>query len=64
VLDAQGNLYGTTSKGGAYNYGTVFKLDTSANEAVLYSFTGTAGDGVYPYAGLVLDAQGNLYGTT
>jgi uncharacterized repeat protein (TIGR03803 family) len=64
VLDAQGNLYGTTYQGGANFRGTVFKLDTSGNETLLYSFTGTGGDGAYPYAGLVLDAQGNLYGTT
>jgi len=63
VLDAQGNLYGTTNRGGASYYGTVFKLDTAGKETVLYSFTGGA-DGGYPYAGLVLDAQGNLYGTT
>ena len=64
VRDAQGNLYGTTVLGGAYNYGTVFKLDTTGKETVLYSFTGTGGDGANPYAGLVRDAQGNLYGTT
>ena len=40
VLDAQGNLYGTTVRGGAYGAGTVFKLDTTGNETVLYSFTG------------------------
>ena len=63
VQDAQGNLYGTTGGGGAYGAGTVFKLDTSGNETVLYSFTGTGGDGSGP-TGVVLDAQGNLYGTT
>jgi uncharacterized repeat protein (TIGR03803 family) len=71
VLDAQGNLYGTTAAGGnlaydcgeGYGCGTVFKLDTAGNETVLYSFTGAGGDGASPYAGLVLDAQGNLYGT-
>ena len=62
VLDAQGNLYGTTASGGAYGSGTVFKLDTAGNETVLYSFTGQAGGGG-PEAGLVLDVQGNLYGT-
>jgi uncharacterized repeat protein (TIGR03803 family) len=64
VQDAQGNLYGTTNNGGASNYGTVFKLDAAGTETVLHSFTGTGGDGANPYAGLVLDAQGNLYGTT
>ena len=63
VQDAQGNLYGTTDQGGASYYGTVFKLDTTGNETVLYSFkVGT--DGYYPEAGLVQDGQGNLYGTT
>src|SRR5271157_3654888 len=71
VQDAQGNLYGTTFEGGDIpcsppdGCGTVFKLDTTLKETVLYSFTGTGGDGSWPaYAGLVLDAQGNLYGTT
>jgi uncharacterized repeat protein (TIGR03803 family) len=64
VQDAQGNLYGSTSAGGASGYGTVFKVDPAGNETVLYSFKGTGGDGAYPAAGLVLDALGNLYGTT
>src|SRR5271157_3096218 len=67
VLDAQGNLYGTTSQGGdpacTNGCGTVFKVDTTGKETVLYSFTGGT-DGAIPYAGLVPDAQGNLYGTT
>lgn len=40
VLDAAGNFYGTTKSGGAANHGTVFKLDTSNKETVVYSFTG------------------------
>jgi uncharacterized repeat protein (TIGR03803 family) len=69
VLDAQGNLYGTTSVGGGTGCGgpgcgTVFKLDTSGNETVLYSFTGGTADGCFPQGGVVLDAAGNLYGTT
>src|SRR5271157_3461030 len=69
VLDAQGNVYGTTYYGGdlacsAYGCGTVFTVDTTGKETVLYSFTRVGGDGAGPYAGLVLDAQGNLYGTT
>ena len=44
--------------------GTVFKVDaTTGNETVLHSF-GSPGDGLYPQAGLVWGAQGNLYGTT
>jgi uncharacterized repeat protein (TIGR03803 family) len=63
IEDAQGNLYGTTFSGGAHGFGTVFKLDTSGTETVLYSFTGGAG-GLGPNGGLVRDTQGNLYGTT
>jgi uncharacterized repeat protein (TIGR03803 family) len=68
IRDAVGNLYGTTSSCGPYvgcigSYGTVFKLDTSGNEIVLYSFSGGT-DGAYPYAGLVHDRAGNFYGTT
>jgi uncharacterized repeat protein (TIGR03803 family) len=63
VLDSRGNLYGTTLYGGVYNYGTVFKVDKTGKETVLYSFVGN-GDGVGPSAGLTRDAKGNLYGTT
>jgi uncharacterized repeat protein (TIGR03803 family) len=62
VLDAKGNLYGTTSYGGTLGFGTVFKLDTSDVESVLHSFT--SADGAIPSAGLILDAADNLYGTT
>jgi uncharacterized repeat protein (TIGR03803 family) len=58
------DLYGTTATGGTFGYGTVFKVDaTTGNETVVYNFTGRS-DGRYPLAGLVSDAQGNLYGTT
>ena len=64
IRDAAGNFYGTTFYGGASGWGTVFKLDTTGKETVLYSFTGGA-DGANPYnAGLVSDTAGNLYGTT
>jgi uncharacterized repeat protein (TIGR03803 family) len=63
VQDPSGNLYGTTESGGALNLGTVFKVDTTGAETVLYSFLGGE-DGAYPYADLVRDAEGNLYGTT
>jgi uncharacterized repeat protein (TIGR03803 family) len=70
ILDAAGNLYGTTQAGGItggacgqFGCGTVFKLDKSGTYTVLYSFTG-APDGAIPVAGVVLDAAGNLYGTT
>jgi uncharacterized repeat protein (TIGR03803 family) len=62
LRDGAGNLYGTTMRGGAFGYGTVFKLDSAGNESVLYSFTGGA-DGGNPVAALVQDTAGNLYGT-
>ena len=62
VLDANGNLYGTTNQGGTSDGGTVFKLDPSGNETILHRFTGVD-DGVNPYSGLVRDSAGNLYGT-
>jgi uncharacterized repeat protein (TIGR03803 family) len=63
IFDAAGNLYSTTSGGGTYGPGTVFELTPAGTETVLYSF-GAFGDGVSPYAGLIFDAAGNLYGTT
>ena len=66
VLDSNGNLYGTTFAGGANclpaGCGTVYKLDKSGKETVLYSFSGGT-DGDQPLAGLVRDKAGNLYGT-
>jgi uncharacterized repeat protein (TIGR03803 family) len=63
VLDNAGNLYGTTVGGGTFSAGSVFKIDATGAESVLYSFTGGA-DGGYPVAGLLRDGSGNLYGTT
>src|SRR5207245_1560042 len=76
VFDQAGNLYGTTliggnssnnCNGGNLNCGVVFKLTAGAagswTESVLYNFTGGS-DGGAPYAGLIFDQAGNLYGTT
>jgi uncharacterized repeat protein (TIGR03803 family) len=64
VLDASGNLYGTTNGGGSSNLGTVFKLSKNGKETVLHSFNGFP-DGEFPtYAGLLMDASGTFYGTT
>jgi uncharacterized repeat protein (TIGR03803 family) len=63
VDDAAGNLYGTTNGGGANGVGTVFKLSPTGEETVLHSFAGGA-DGASPFAGLIRDEDGNLYGTT
>jgi uncharacterized repeat protein (TIGR03803 family) len=73
IFDDAGNLYGTTPSGGAYyGGGTVFELTPKAgggwSEKILHSFDnsghGDGRDGLWPFAGLILDAQGNLYGTT
>lgn len=64
VFDTKGNLYGTTEGGGAYGFGTVYKLTTNGTETVLHNFAGQPNDGEYPNGGLVFDVQGNLYGTT
>lgn len=50
ILDSAGNLYGSTSYGGAANYGVVYEVDAAGNEMILYSFAGGA-DGAAPYAG-------------
>lgn len=66
TFDAAGNLYGTTYLGGAYNKGTVFMLTSTPDgwkQRVLYSFTGGT-DGANPWAGVISDAAGGLYGTT
>ncbi len=68
-MDGSGNLYGTTGAGGVHGGGTVFELTpptTAAGnwtESILWSF-GNINDGVEPYAGLIMDKSGNLYGTT
>jgi uncharacterized repeat protein (TIGR03803 family) len=64
VFDSKGNLYGTTVFGGSGNWGTVFELTPDGKggwtETVLHTFEYK--DGANPYAGLVFDAAGNLYG--
>src|ERR1039457_3502904 len=72
IADSAGNLYGTTVSGGLTGKtcrtgcGTVFKLTPASGhwqESVLHRFTGGAG-GAVPYAGVVMDSAGNLYGAT
>jgi uncharacterized repeat protein (TIGR03803 family) len=70
VFDASGNLYGTTTYGGAKGSGTVFELSPPSQPSgswthqVLWSFPGADVDGLNPYGGVTIDAAGNLYGTT
>jgi len=66
IRDAAGNLYGTTDYAGTAFAGVVFKVSKTGQETVLYNFCSLSGctDGQYPYAPLVRDAAGNLYGTT
>jgi uncharacterized repeat protein (TIGR03803 family) len=63
IVDKAGNLYGTTTQGGANNAGTVFEISAGGTETVLYSFSGGS-DGGNPVAGVVADKDGNLYGAT
>jgi uncharacterized repeat protein (TIGR03803 family) len=67
IVDASGNFFGTMESGGADGLGTVFEIAKTADgyantPIVLASFN--AGDGAYPFGGLIADARGNLFGTT
>jgi hypothetical protein len=74
IADAHGNLFGTTSEGGAYGpgttgygYGTVFEIAKTttgyaSSPITLVSFNGTSG--AVPFASLIADAHGDLFGTT
>jgi uncharacterized repeat protein (TIGR03803 family) len=63
VMDGSGDLFGTTAYGGAWGAGTVFEVAAGSGAiTTLASFNGT--DGAVPFAGLVLDGSGNLFGTT
>lgn len=70
IADAQGALYGTAHQGGSSGYGAVFKLTAPTDgqktwtETLLYSFKGGSSDGANPFASLIADARGALYGTT
>jgi uncharacterized repeat protein (TIGR03803 family) len=66
LTNVGGTLYGTTTFGGAYGYGTVFSISPEGVESVIYSFQGSfegGTDGAEPWAGLI-NVDGTLYGTT
>jgi uncharacterized repeat protein (TIGR03803 family) len=71
IRDPNGNLYGTTDQGGQgagcggypYGCGILFELDPAGHETILHTFNGE-GDGAHPWAGVLRDSAGNLYGTT
>ncbi|HXZ42530.1 MAG TPA: choice-of-anchor tandem repeat GloVer-containing protein [Terriglobales bacterium] len=62
ILDAAGDLYGTTSQGGTYGNGTVWKLSASGSYTILHNFVGGS-EGALPY-GSVVKAGSTIYGTT
>jgi len=72
LMDKKGNLYGTNYQGGDFPYGTVYELVKPGKkegwtESTLFNFGGNQGneiDGAVPYAGLIMDKDGNLYSTT
>ncbi|HEX8817620.1 MAG TPA: choice-of-anchor tandem repeat GloVer-containing protein [Terriglobales bacterium] len=64
TFDSSGNIYGTTTLGGKYGYGTVFKLASNGDKSLVYSFGAGNHDGRYPSAGVLLDKQGTIFGTT
>jgi uncharacterized repeat protein (TIGR03803 family) len=66
LRDGNGNLYGTTTLGGAHGFGAVFELKRNGDSwtyQVLHSFCSSCGDSAFPQSRLVLDTAGNLYGT-
>ncbi|HEY6325243.1 MAG TPA: choice-of-anchor tandem repeat GloVer-containing protein [Candidatus Cybelea sp.] len=75
VSDAAGDVFGPTIAGGTHGLGTVFELlsdfdrgarpsNSKFTEKVIHNFAGGSKDGAGPYAGLIMDKSGNLYGTT
>ncbi|HSS99850.1 MAG TPA: choice-of-anchor tandem repeat GloVer-containing protein, partial [Terriglobales bacterium] len=69
IIDSAGNLYGTSWHGGTHDSccggdGTVFKVTPGGVLTVLHNFNAAAGEGAFPFANVVRDSAGNLYGTT
>src|SRR5580658_1734922 len=67
ISDSAGNLYGVTVNGGSAGYyaaGVLYKLSPTGQQTVLYNFFYNDEGAAYPYGGLIMDADGDLYGTT
>ncbi len=67
IRDAAGNLYGATLQGGTGSFftnGVIFEIDSSGTYVVLHTLAASGAEGMNPYAGLLMDSAGNLYGTT
>jgi len=68
AFDSHGNIFGTATSGGFFNQGVVFELQPESGGSwsgrTIYNFGNIANDGAYPYASLVADSAGNVYGTT
>jgi uncharacterized repeat protein (TIGR03803 family) len=64
LLLSDAKLYGTASAGGAFGFGTVFKINTNGSGfAVIRHFSGSTGDGASPYGGVIMPGD-TLIGTT
>jgi uncharacterized repeat protein (TIGR03803 family) len=63
IQATDGNFYGTSCSGGAFNAGTIFKITPGGAVTILHVFTGGE-DGASPFAALIQASDGNLYGTT
>jgi uncharacterized repeat protein (TIGR03803 family) len=66
VQGTDGNIYGTTERGGSANLGAVYRVTPAGEFTVLHQFTGSqsAGDGAQPFGEMILAHDGNFYGTT
>lgn len=67
TINAAGQLFGTTTQGGAHNYGTVFELVRNGGgwaEKIIHSFDFNGTDGISPLSGVTFDASGDMYGIT
>ena len=63
TMDSSGNLYGLAG-GGRLGYGALYRLSKNGKFKVLHKFTKGTSDGYLPYGSVLLDKEGNLYGTT